>query len=128
MVKSRAAEGAPKSRTADSRALALAVAAEMRAHSRRTWTLVQFSDADWTHGYCRGDRLRAWSASGKSLRSIKPPRLLAVPCAQFCVRGDRVLVERSVAEKSGVGLVYEIRKRGGLPVLDAAPDGARWKT
>lgn len=109
-------------------ALARAVAAEMRRLDRRPWTLVRYDDADWTHGYCAGERIGAWRADGRKLARIRPPALLRVPCAQFCVDGARVLVEHSIEEGTGVGAVFELKPSGkGWSVAPVA-GGVRWRT
>ncbi|MBI2923698.1 MAG: hypothetical protein HYY18_21790 [Planctomycetes bacterium] len=109
-------------------AVARAVAAAMRRLDRRPWTLVRYGDADWTHGYCAGERTGAWRAEARKLARVRPPALLRVPCAQFCVDGARVLVEHSMAEGTGVGAVYELKKAGGVWRIDPVAGGVRWRT
>ncbi len=109
-------------------AAARAVAAEMRRLDRRPWTLVQYGDADWTHGYCAGERTGAWHAKAGKLARVRPPALLRVPCAQFCVDGTRVLVEHSMAEGTGVGAVFELKKAKGAWSIEPVAGGVRWRT
>jgi hypothetical protein len=107
--------------------VAKAVAAVMRRRSRRAWVLVEYVEADWTHGYCTGDRKGAWKASGSQLTRVKPPAILEVPYAQFCVSGTRVLVESSMVNGSGLGEVFELQRARGGSSLQPTADGVRWR-
>lgn len=116
------------SEKASGAALARAVASEMRRLDRRPWTLVRYADADWTHGYCAGERIGAWIAKAGKIARVRPPALLQVPCAQFCVDGARVLVEHSMAEGTGVGAVFELKKSKGAWSIEPVAGGVRWRT
>ncbi len=108
-------------------AVAKAVAAEMRRRSRRAWTIVEYVEADWTHGYCTGERAAAWRVAAGKLTKVKPPAILEVPYAQFCARGLRVLVESSIVRGSGQGELFEIRREKGGAKLESFPDGVKWR-
>lgn len=108
-------------------ALAKAVAAAMKRRDKRAWTLVQFAAADWTHGYCTGERAGAWRFAAGKLKKVKPPAILEVPYAQFSVKEKRVLVESSTKNASGQGEVFEARKARGALELVETPDGVRWR-
>ena len=109
-------------------AIARAVAAEMRRFDRRAWTLVEYADADWSHGYCSGERIGAWRADGKGLARVKPPTILKVPYVQFCAAKGRVLIEHSLAEGTGVGAVYELKKAKSGYTASPLADGMKWRT
>lgn len=91
--------------------VARALAAALRKLDRRTWTLVEYDGADWTNGFCTGERVAAWKAAA-ALKSVDPPAMLPVPFAQFCVdgKGARVLVERTTKAGTGVGEIYGLEK------------------
>lgn len=116
-----------KRRAAGGAEVAKAVAAEMRRRSRKAWTIVEYSGADWTHGYCQGERAGAWRAAGGRLTRVRPPAILEIPYAQFCASGLRVLVESSTTRGSGQGEIFEIaRGKGGASLL-AFPEGVKWR-
>jgi hypothetical protein len=108
-------------------AVARAVAQEMRKRDRRAWTIVEYGGADWTHGFCTGERSGAWKSSAGKLTKVKPPGLLEVPYAQYCVEGVRVLVESSTKKGSGQGETFEARKTRGAVALVATSDGVKWR-
>jgi len=108
-------------------AVAKAVAAAMRRRDRREWTIVEYGGADWTHGYCTGDRSAAWRACARKLARVKPPAFLDVPYAQFCVDGGKVLVESAVAHGSGQGEIFNAVKVKGVMSLVATKDGVKWR-
>ena len=108
-------------------AVAKAVAAAMRKRDRRAWTIVEYGGADWTHGYCTGDRPGAWRASAGKLVRVKPPAILEVPYAQFCAKGMQVLVESATVQGSGKGEVFEMKSGKSGVMLDARADGVRWR-
>jgi hypothetical protein len=87
--------------------VARAVAAALGKRDARPWTLVQYVDADWSHGYCSGDRLAAWKGRAAKLTRIRPPARLPLPFAQFAIEegGKRVLVESTRREGEGRGVV-----------------------
>ncbi|MCE9584208.1 MAG: hypothetical protein K8T20_17115 [Planctomycetes bacterium] len=125
-AKSGKPKAVPKPRAAGA-PVARAVASEMRRRTRRTWTIVEYSEANWTHGFCSGDRSGAWRTSGAGLTRVKPPAILEVPYAQFCVAGTRVLVESSMVNGSGQGEIFELRKAGRCAALVPTADGVKWR-
>jgi hypothetical protein len=108
-------------------AVARAIAAEMKKRSRRAWTIVEYAEADWTHGYCTGERAGAWKFAAGKLAKVKPPAILEVPYAQFCARGLRVLVETSIVRGSGQGEIFEVRRGKGGAALESFPEGVKWR-
>ncbi|NUN47418.1 MAG: hypothetical protein HUU15_01145 [Candidatus Brocadiae bacterium] len=108
--------------------IARAVAAALRSRSAAAWTVVEYDGADWTHGYCAGTRTGAWSFTrGLPRRLAAPPALLQVPCAQFCVDGNRVLIEWSVKQGTGEGSIMEIKRVGTALKLVPTGDGRKWR-
>ena len=120
MVKSR-------SKLSGGAAVAKAVAAEMRKRDRRVWTIVEYVTADWTHGFCTGERSAAWRSSAGKLTKVKPPDHLEVPYAQFCVHGIRVLVESALKNGSGQGEAFEASTVKGVVSLGTTKDGVKWR-
>ncbi|MEK7466844.1 MAG: hypothetical protein AAB074_05450 [Planctomycetota bacterium] len=116
-----------KAKPAGGAAVANAVAAEMRKRDRRAWTIVEYAGADWAHGFCKGDRCGAWKTSAGKLAKVKPPDLLEVPYAQFCVEGTRVLVESALRHGSGQGETFEVCKTRSVVSLSATSDGVKWR-
>jgi hypothetical protein len=104
--------------------IARALLPELRRLDRRAWSVGEYREADWTHGYCLGERAGFWRQKGGKLSKAASPRLLDVPYAQFCANGDRVLVEYVTSDRRSAGVVFGIARGAVTPL----PDGVKWRT